>query len=179
MKKLVALLGLVVALVASSVAAASTCPPKNPPRGSRGPCVEYNKYTHVCHPTPGPTGPPVVTPKPVTPPKGDTGPPVSPLPTLNSSEPREGFCVQTAQRGETFVQANVTSFSPQGDWFKLWQSEATVVLDGHTVTLLFEGGKGVILAARVPTADGGYFLTCGQPYVTTDGGYADPKYANR
>lgn len=178
MRKISLLITVIVALVLASVAAASVCPPKvshsRPPHGkSCGPLYKYNHLTGQCVPIPPSDKPPVVTPPPGTP--STTPPPISATPPLSSSEPREAFCVQTAQRGETFVQANTTSFSPGGDWFKLWQSEATVVLDGHVVTLLFEGGNGVILAAKVP----GIGLTCGQPYVTTDGKYADPKYGQR
>lgn len=159
-------------LVTAVAATAAPCPPDGHARPPRDitPCTKQLEKLHLCKLHPPSTVPPEVTP----PPHG-TPPPIQATPPFNSSEPREAFCVQTAQRGETFVQATTTSFSPQGDWFKLWQTEATVVLDGHTVTLLFEGGKGVILAANVP----GVGLTCAQPYVSTDGVYADPSYGLR
>ena len=96
-------------------------------------------------------------------------------PPLNTQKPVEAFCVQTVQAGETFVQANPGSFKPGGDWYALVTSGATVSLDGHVRTLQWEDGKGVILAAKVP----GVGLTCDQPYVSTNGVYADPSYGLR
>ena len=117
---------------------------------------------------------------------GDNGggdpPPTVVLPTPPQVN-AEDFCVQTFQRGETYVQATPGAFDADGDWFNAWATNATVVLDGHSVQLLYEGGKGVILAAHVPyqpgNADAGYFATCGQPYVSTDGVYANPLYGLR
>jgi hypothetical protein len=98
-----------------------------------------------------------------------------PAPPVNRQLPVEAFCVQTIERGETFVQAQPDSFKPGGDWYNLWFNNQKVTLDGHVVTLQYEGGKGVILAANVP----GVGLTCGQPYVSTNGVYANPAYGNR
>lgn len=180
MKRTALALVVLIALIAATAASATKCPPKpdhgRPPHGDN-PCKKlekWNPFTHQCVPIP-PTPPQGNPPPHGNPPPTTTPPPISTTPPVNTNEPREAFCVQTAQRGETFVQATTTSFSPQGDWFKLWQSEATVVLDGHVVTLLFEGGKGVILAANVP----GIGLTCAQPYVSTDGVYANPAYGLR
>lgn len=115
--------------------------------------------------TPGWTTTTVPTTTDEEPPPTTTTPPVQPTPPVKPEEPSQGFCVQTVQRGETFVQANPGSFSPGGDWFALWQSQATVVIAGQTVTLQYEGGKGVIEAPNVP----GVGYTCDQPYVSTDG----------
>lgn len=138
------------------------------------PCVQYNQITKACKTFKKGT---VVTPvaHPSTPPNGTTVPPVTPpvaAPAVSSSEPTEAFCVQTLQRGETFVQANEGSFDQGGSWYDLTVGGATVSLDGHDVTLLWENGAGVIVAPNVP----GVGLTCGQPYVSTDGVVADPGW---
>jgi hypothetical protein len=104
-----------------------------------------------------------------------TGTGAQPAPKPNPQLPVEAFCVKTKERGNTFVQANPASFKPGGDWYALWSTNSKVVLDGHAVTLWFEDGNGVILAANVP----GVGLTCDQPYVTADLKYADPSYGNR
>lgn len=120
--------------------------------------THYGKH-HKCHPkptTPGATTAPTTTTTPTT---------TSTVPPVNPQQPVKAFCVQTVERGETFVQANPDSFSPGGDWYALVTSGATVVLDGHTVTLQWEDGKGVIAAPDVP----GVGLTCDAPWVTTDG----------
>lgn len=160
--------------------ASKGCPPKHqrPPHGQGcGPLFKYNKYTGQCVPIP-----PSDTPPSTHPPHG-TPPPIQAAPAP-PQENHEGYCVQTKERGETFVLAGVDSFKPGGDWYKLWQTGATVSLDGHTVTLMNEDGlnghqkgigNGVILAANVP----GVGLTCAQPWVTTDGAYLDKKYGER
>lgn len=179
---------LVIALLAAFVMAillplaamaSKGCPPKHerPPHGqSCGPLKKWNEYTHKCVTIP-PTPPSSEHPPHGTPPPIQAAPPPP-------QENHEGYCVQTKQRGETFVLAGVDSFKPGGDWYDLWQSQATVSLDGHTVTLMNEDGLngrqkgiggGVILAANVP----GIGLTCGQPYVSTDGKYLDPAYGKR
>lgn len=103
-----------------------------------------------------------------------------PAPTPSGNLPVEDYCVQTAEAGETYVQANPGSFDPGGSWYSLWLSQAQVILDGKIVTLQYEDGKGEILAAHVPDGSAaGYFATCSQPYVSTNGVYADPSYGVR
>lgn len=171
--------------LAASLASTAAAGGSKPPAG----CIQWNQITKVCK-VPAKKGP-VVTPvaHPLTPPNGGgttpppgggtTPPPVVtpgvPAPPINSQEPVEAFCVQTLQRGETFVQANPGAFDPDGAWYPLFVGQATVILDGQSVTLLYEGGKGVILAALVP----GVGLTCAQPYVSTDGVYQNPAFGLR
>ena len=99
----------------------------------------------------------------------------TPTPTPNPGEPSEGYCVQTSQYGNTFVQAGPDSFKPGGDWYALWKSNATVVVAGRIVTLQYEDGNGLILAALVPNVG----LTCDQPYVDAFMHYANPGYGLR
>jgi hypothetical protein len=168
---------LLAAVVGASTAAAGG---KYPPAQK---CVQYNPVTHQtkCYVKGTPVTPVA---RPLTPPNGSgstngggTTPPVVtppvPAPVVNGQITAEGFCVQTLQRGETFVQANVGSFNAGGDWFDLWSSQATVTTaDGYVVTLLFEDGHGAIVAPNVP----GVGLTCAQPYVSTDGVVANPDW---
>lgn len=181
MRKLLFALTVVVVLAVlaplAAMAGNGKCPPKHsrPPHGeSCGPLKKYNKYTGKCE---------AIPPSDNTPPPHGTPPPIQAAPAP-PQENHEGYCVQTKERGETFVLAGKKSFEPNGDWWKLWQSQATVSLDGHTVTLMLEDGlngrqkgigNGVILAANVP----GVGLTCAQPWVTTDGAYLDSKYGER
>lgn len=155
----------IVAIVA--LVAAIAVPTAAAGRGhNTDPCVQFNKVTGACkvfkvgapvtpvaHPItpPGTTPPPVVTP--VVPPAGGG---ISQIPTLNPNLPVKAYCVATVQRGWTFVQANVGSFDEGGDWFALWSTGATVVLDGHTVTLDYLGGKGLRDAILDPVVG----LTC-------------------
>lgn len=149
--------------------------------GSKGAnvCVQYNKITHVTKCYPKGT---VVTPvaHPLTPPgTGTTGTPgtptppvVSPTPVTPSGAHAEFFCVQTEQRGNTAVQAYDGAFDANGAWRALTVAGATLDIAGHTVTLMWEGGKGVIVAPVVP----GVGPTCDQPYVSTDGVVANQDW---
>lgn len=134
--------------------------------------THYGKH-HKCHPTKTTTTSSTTTTTQTT----TTFPTTSTSlpPPLNTQKPVEAFCMQTAERGETFVQANPDSFKPGGDWYTIWKNQMPVKLDGHVVTPQYEDGHGVILAAKVP----GVGLTCDQPYVSTNGVYADPSYGLR
>jgi hypothetical protein len=88
--------------------------------------------------------------------------------------------VQTIERGNTYVQAAPGSFSPGGDWYALWTANAQVVLDGQKVTLQYENGNGLILAAHVPKpGNAGWFATCDQPWVSAEMQYQNPGYGLR
>jgi len=103
-----------------------------------------------------------------------------PAPVPNGNLPVEDYCVQTAESGETYVQANPGAFEPGGSWYDLWVNQAQLNVDGKIVTLQYEDGHGAILAAHVPDGSAaGYFATCSQPYVSTNGVYADPSYGSR
>lgn len=170
-------------LVAASLIPAASAGGKNhPPKPSgRGSGCQIIPFTNKCKPFPPSTTPPVVTPPTLTPPPGGGNPPPNqppvgtPAPPPNPSLPSEAFCLQTKERGETFVQANPGAFDVGGAWYAITVAGTPVVLDGHTVTPLWENGKGVILAAKVP----GVGLTCGQPYVSTDGVYANANFGLR
>lgn len=175
------LLSLAVLLATSILVSTASAGGSKPPAG----CIQWNKITKVCkrfvqsppvYPVAHPTTPPNGT---TTPPSGGNPPPngnPQPAPAPNPNLPVESFCVQTVERGETFVQANPGAFDPGGAWYDLTVSGATVTLDHHAVTLLWEDGKGVILAAKVPAPIG---LTCGQPYVSTNGDYQDKNFGLR
>lgn len=116
--------------------------------------VDRCGHHHYPPPVPPPLPPPVTTPPPVTLP-----PPVPPNVTAL------GYCVQTINRGWSYVQLYPTAFDPGKPWRTLYDAGATVRVAGIDLVL---AGKiesvavGVIVAPIVK----GVGATCDQPWVT-------------
>lgn len=73
-----------------------------------------------------------------------------------------GYCVQTLNRGWTYVEAALGSFDAGTEWRALYDSGATVFVAGHTLLLAAEGDVGLVVAPVVDGLGG----TCDQPYVS-------------
>lgn len=75
-----------------------------------------------------------------------------------------GYCVQTLNRGWTYVEAATGAFDTGAEWRALYDAAAVVFVAGHELKLAAEGDAGLIVAPIVDGIGG----TCDQPWVSND-----------